>query len=826
MTQTDSATARYAADAALANAEKQITANILSSAQPNPYNLGLLVSTNFINSFGFAPGFTNVNYDYDTTGASLTPDEFLQNLTNLFYDPRPPVFIPTNGTAGGYDFRFYLDLNRNGVYDTNGFTGDFDANGYTGTGSFKVGDPEWIGVLEHPDQPYGPNNHFVARYAFIALPVGDALDLNAIHNQTLQENSFSLVMANDGYFRNQGVGSWELNLAAFLADLNTNEWGMIIGSPVYYEYNQPSSPNLGVAFQDAFSILTNRYAGGYNTLVSVQNLFGANGATAFQNDNIDGYGDGPLQTTTAGINESIIANQDIPSLPWAGANNTNHFFYLPSELFDSAESSAGFVQRLTTASAGADTYDRYTFYRLLSQLGTDSDPESGRMNLNYDNLDAFGNVVPGAETNFIPWTPLRFFTNAADRMLREYSAEWATIYATNLSTGFVTNGLNTNFVATFNGTNGAPFYVTNAFGITNIPVWVNGKFVYTPAVQRVLQLAANVYDATTNNSSVGSPDWPDAFRPLFSSDANGNVFITGYTNVTTMSDPTTDPQLLLPVDVSSISGSNVLANVYGVPWIIGAKKGLPNFNAFSMQSVFQITRKLQFTRSSTNVSSLTSPNSYTLSQQLTLALTNSLGIEFWNSYSSNFTANNLQVWIYDTNYLVATNDEGAVYNNGMSAGVITNLTLWPGAGNISLGVNPHSFIVPLNTNFWALPMSVYQFGNLSQPFNTNLANAGPNPTFYTNYLQPQWTLLMTNRLRVVILDEDAAGNYHVLDYVQLSGPDATLTNQFVTGLLSGANGYGLGQWEVNSNNGIPYGFFNQVQVSADNPHYYPNYISE
>ncbi len=48
-----------------------------------------------------------------------------------------------------------------------------------------IGDPEWIGVLERPDLPYGPNNPFIARYAFIALPVGNSLDLNAIHNQAL-----------------------------------------------------------------------------------------------------------------------------------------------------------------------------------------------------------------------------------------------------------------------------------------------------------------------------------------------------------------------------------------------------------------------------------------------------------------------------------------------------------------------------------------------------------------------------------------------------------------------------------------------------------------
>ena len=70
--------------------------------------------------------------------------------------------------------RFYLDLNRNGFFDTNGAV--VDAGG-TET-NLEVGDPEWVGILQHPDQPYGPNNPFVARYAFIAVPIGNGLDLN------------------------------------------------------------------------------------------------------------------------------------------------------------------------------------------------------------------------------------------------------------------------------------------------------------------------------------------------------------------------------------------------------------------------------------------------------------------------------------------------------------------------------------------------------------------------------------------------------------------------------------------------------------------------
>jgi Tfp pilus assembly protein PilX len=50
-TVTDTAGARLAADAALANAEAQIIANVLSTT--NPYNFSLLVSTNYINPVRF-----------------------------------------------------------------------------------------------------------------------------------------------------------------------------------------------------------------------------------------------------------------------------------------------------------------------------------------------------------------------------------------------------------------------------------------------------------------------------------------------------------------------------------------------------------------------------------------------------------------------------------------------------------------------------------------------------------------------------------------------------------------------------------------------------
>ncbi len=86
------------------------------------------------------------------------------------------------------------------------------------------------------------------------------------------------------------------------------------------------------------------------------------------------------------------------------------------------------------------------------------------------------------------WTPLAFFTNAADRMLKDYTTRWKTSYVPTNGGAALLAVVNTNFVATFN--------VTAPFGVTGIPVWVSNRFVYTPAVQRVLQLAANIYDAT------------------------------------------------------------------------------------------------------------------------------------------------------------------------------------------------------------------------------------------------------------------------------------------------------------------------------------------
>ena len=817
-TSTDTTTARLAADAALSQAEGQIIASAFAATNANAY--GLLVSTNFINRFGFVPGVanpTNVNYDYLAAGGRLNQNQFLQNVANLYYLPRAPVFIATNQTPGfPLDFRFYLDLNRNGQFEDTGLVEDTNVFGQlTGNLVPEIGDPQWIGVLERPDAPHGPNNKFIARYAFIALPADNALDLNYIHNQAY---TAALNYNNDGYFRDQGVGSWELNLGAFLADLNTNVWDTF-GSP--YNYLRPNNRNTGFAFADALSLLSYRYNFNYTTLLPAKALLPAT------------FLPGPVNLFPLGLPMTStfvpFYVNDLNNL-WAGADNTNHYFALTSDLYDPNKvenpltvTPPGFIERLNQADNGVSTYDHYTFYRMLNQLGTDSSPEVDKINLNYSNAVAqfdingmLTNIVvsPNAQTNLVPWEPLQFFTIAADRMLRLYTTEWFQANPSNyLATHYGIYGYNYyhsyydsvgNYVIVTNDptglglTNVPLFGMTNqipSFGLTNIPVFVNGRYVYSSAVQRVLQLAANIYDATTNaNTEFGlTPAFPSVFRPLLTryvSPYYTNLCVSAYTNVTFVNG-TNDFRFSTPFDAESLANLNlnlvnVPDNVYGVPWIIGAKKGFPNFNQFAMESAFQITRKLRLTRGGTSITAYP-PKTFKVDQMFNCSVSNQLQVECWNSYFTNYTrSTTIQVW--DHIQMALTNDQAVFQplwfplDTYLYAAITTNF--WPGAGP---NFNAASFLLtsPLNLTAIALPTSTYLFNSTYDGYRFHPVGTNTEPTFEVNpsgLTQPHWWLLATNNLQVVMID-NASGR--VIDYVQMRGP--TIVRDLTSEILAMTN---------------------------------------
>jgi len=347
-------------------------------------------------------------------------------------------------------------------------------------------------------------------------------------------------------------------------------------------------------------------------------------------------------------------------------------------------------------------------------------------------------------------SPAGFFTNVANLVLLDETARWQAQNYANYTNDFGTT--------------------TGAFGLTNIPVYVNGAFVYSPAIQRLLQVTANLYDATSTNF------YPSVFRPTFYRDpVSGNVWINGYVNIATVSGPG-DPALAAPVDISMFAYQNlsgtICSNVYGIPWIIGAKKGFPSFNEFYDLNSVQVSRLVQVNRASTN--NYSSAN-YTTNEMFVMSITNSVGMSFWNSYSSNYTGSgNITVFMQDSMSLVLTNPFlPAPANPYIYYFTYTkNLASWPGSSwNFnsappSVGsVNPSSFITN-NWNYCFLPPSAYQSmtGDFI-PLNNGIYYWETNVT--SNYPFPQFGLMTTNWVQAYIVDGS-----NVIDYVQFFGPNS------------------------------------------------------
>ena len=818
--QTDS---RLMAEAGTARAVSEIMARILAAT--NPFSYDLLVSTNFINPNGFQPGaasLANVSYTYANGRPLGNLDDQLRNLANLQFDPRPPVFVPTN-RLGSNEFRFYLDLNRNGRFETNGLQpllgnrpGEFaSTNGFTtdpasAVWSHLVGDPEWIGVLERPDRPHSDSNFFIGRYCYLVLPAGKTLDLNFIHNSVKSLNNPTLLA--DGYSRNTGLGSWELNLAGFLRDLNTNSWRDYVYRPAALV------ANTGTAFEDARTLLRHRYRDERPNLPTsfqlpnVPTALGAFAALAFRTDGLDDYGDGPLLLSTSLKNLDVGPLADQPARPWPGSSNPQ-LYYDVQELFNldpanpdpaSRTFSAFFTNRFVSPMTNAfSSYDRHTFYRFLAQMGTDSAPAlsnrlyssdfqmryTNKLHLNYRN------DLPDGLSNFIPWdstAPIfgltnaaAFFNQAADRLLRAnlrrsdatnslvftpsgQLLEAVSLLSANTSesrpgpyTHFLMGntpvrtsfGLSNIQLLYAGPTNGVPFYMTNN--------------EYNATTHRLLQVAANLYDATTTRTLGTTNDYPSVFRPYFVKTST-NVIIHGYveekgTNLFLNNWMTAQEVALAPNIPTNTPLFGI--NVFGVPAVIGAKKGYPNFNELSMETAVQVSRKLEIRK--------LSPSAFRTNQMYVVGISNIFGVEAWNSYTQNFqrvapfelrVTNRYWARLF---HVVDNTVRTLRTTSGLVSRTITN-NIWTNR------LSPSSFLLPIHTNVLFLTNSAYlsrQFPFLADPRSTN--------SFESSFDPPQLFLLVSNRLQYAMIDKSVSPP-RVVDFVNL---DNLVTTVDISGLL-------------------------------------------
>ena len=837
----DQTRASQAAETATERAKAQLIAQILATT--NKWSYGLTVSTNFISSGGFqnsGPAYNsllNVNYQYPD-GTPLNPADLKQNIANLYYDPRPPVVIPITNSINQSlptriaDFRYYLDFNRNQRFDTNGMQpviGPLAATPFLHTdgtwiatplpgvtvSNRYVGDPEWIGMLDKLGQRHDAKNRFIARYAFLTLPAGKTLDFNAAHNQAKNALVPGLGTTNEGFLRNQGFGSWEINLAAALTDLNTNSYSFwnvealsydFAGWGTNYLYSTSTNPggyyaysSTGPSFEDALGLLRYRYNGSYTNLLSARDYFRSaadpygDRANSFTNDLVDEYANGPL------VSGSVVTNDshNDPSLPWSGADNPNAIF-TPQDLFDLAKVPRHLVKSLLnlgTTNASLSSHDRYTYYRLLSVLGTDSgveppdlniglpsDQAPPKVNLNFDNRPG---VPPLTE-----WVPEVFFTNAAERLLRDSALH---------PYGFA------------------------RLSITNIPVWPLYTNYYTPAVHRLLQVAANLYDATTTNR------WPSVFRPIFRSDGV-NIFIVNYhelpnadllaPGVGTIVDPS-DPAQFARIPRLGTAEQSLTAEpmLSGVPLIIGAKKGLPNFNEFSVQSVVLLSRKLQFTKDNTG-------KIFKTNQMYFIGISNMCGVEAWNSYTSttNTYPNGLRMSVsVDLTTLLSNQTSVVVSNRAFHSRSYPPLVAvgWPTPTPFDYinhryqasAPDRTGFFMPLRTNTLFIPNCQYWVGTngTGSLHDENAAwPVGP-----TGFPIPKLTLQMMARVRFSLVDTNLN---RIIDYVNLE----TLTNQLdlTAEMIGNSDQDALANvWQTNRPSGstdenVPtMGIINQIRIS-------------
>jgi len=730
--------ARFVAEAGLNHAQARLTSRMAAATNRLAYG-GFMVSTNYINPF-FRLGLsyvdtrnfrslTNVSY-FRTNGQplfDLSTDNgrqtYARMLGNLYYDPRPPVFVQTNRNpnlvnGNPWDFRFYLDLNRNGRFDTNGWQWPRDQVGriFGQNQEFLWGDPEWIGLLQYPDAPHSGTNHFIGRFAYVVVPTARALDVNYIGNDAKRLNlgvanpAGQLPLLGSGFLRNQGVGSWEINTAGFLAGLNTNIW--LAGPNDYVYRTNLAETSTGLAFSDAERLRRFRQE---NVVPRSAEAFYAFDSgrpddaridDVFRRDFVDGYSDGPMALTVADVRQRLNDN-DLPGRPWPGSDLTNQFV----ELNDLFRPELGVAYRLTgqyTNNAGVrqtspfSTYDAHTFYRLISQLGTDSSDsrfETGlhpaysdlneastsrpsrpasnpygfyrrpKLNLNYG-PDVPGDTGPNSVriANFREWQPSEWFTNAAHRLL---------LSEFNLALPFRPPGLNTNVpgLAVYGpaATGDIDPGLTNQGARVLLPVGrgVQTNYTYDAQVHRWLQVAANIYDGA-NNRFIGSGAdrvaLPSVFRPLFYRDSRtpGVLRLHGFQEILGGTEeflnrwrwvtPGQAINSLSPSLPEDNETSRTDFNVFGMPWVVGAKKGLPSFNEALWQTVVQPTRRLRVIRTSAqdklNPGQLpfddVPGSKFRTEFQYLLNITNLVGLEAWNAYPRQF---NRPVRIFATNVM-------------------------------------------------------------------------------------------------------------------------------------------------------------------------------
>jgi len=297
-------------------------------------------------------------------------------------------------------------------------------------------------------------------------------------------------------------------------------------------------------------------------------------------------------------------------------------------------------------------------------------------------------------------------------------------------------------------TNVADRLLQQQLGLRLTDVRVAPTSEYSSAVHRIFQVTANIYDATTTN------EFPAVFRPLFNVTSN-SVSLAGFTNDASAS--------TLPSWLES--------NPYGVPLVIAARKGIPNFNEFTVRGDITVQRKLQVVRSAPI------PNGRPVgtNQMYVVSVSNYFGVEAWNSLFSRYRRPaTLTVSNFATLWM--SNELGSQTNQVVTMAATQSIGAddWRGAGDLRINMqnSTNSFRMPLHTNAVFLSNAVYRFGD-NKFVNASTNDFEPSAGFPL----PRSYLVISNRLTYVMSEGD-----RILDFVQLNdAQEVDLHRDLITG---------------------------------------------
>lgn len=288
------------------------------------------------------------------------------------------------------------------------------------------------------------------------------------------------------------------------------------------------------------------------------------------------------------------------------------------------------------------------------------------------------------------------------------------------------------------------------FGVNEIPIYcsTNPLVRYNGAIHYCLQKAVDAYDST--NHTTGDFDFPSVFRPQFAVVTNDQcvtALITNWVEVTT-NYPEIMARPFKTADDPTLSADD---NVRGVGLILGTKPAVPILNKFIYANIFNVARKLRFTRPDP----LTPPQT---NQMCIMGLSNAFAVMAVNSLTQALPRD---VTMYFTNSgtIIFANELGAgvtnSFTNGNSQVILSNQ--W--AAQVlhvpsSFGTN-NTKVLSNGTNTLALSAYNERKRQFVAPDDTNWEMNVGLPSH-------SWMIQVTNQVVYALLDNSSG---RILDFV-------------------------------------------------------------